>query len=341
MSKTEKICAFLSAQAVFFKRWFFVAVIFAAFLFLAFRFPELRNSFAESIAKIPLWSVVLLLGIQIVTQILLNIQWNSLAAFAGARVKFGEMFYINSQAEIVHSVPAGYLGSEITRFVKILSLSGCGKSKAAAIIAAQKIFSLTALFLICILCLGFIIGEIPWINAGFQVGIYGLLSVFLLSLLAIFFAPERLKAHIDKKSEPKNPVFIKLFNFLRVLLNQLISIRQKPKTCACFFLLAVLIWLLFPLKMYILSIQINHEVSALSVAAAAFVSYAVGVLPIFPGGLGGFELTMTGLLSIIGFSAGDALALTVIFRFVTFWFVLLASFAFIGFYKGIGGVRER
>jgi uncharacterized membrane protein YbhN (UPF0104 family) len=46
------------------------------------------------------------------------------------------------------------------------------------------------------------------------------------------------------------------------------------------------------------------------------------MLPIFPGGLGGFEGTMSTLLLIMGLSLSEAAMVAVVFRFITFWFVI-------------------
>ncbi|MCL2844235.1 MAG: flippase-like domain-containing protein [Chitinivibrionia bacterium] len=296
-------------------RYIFGALIIIALIFIVLKFPDFRHGFLESITKIPLWSIVLLAGIQIITQLLLNFQWVKIAANTDVRVSFGKMLYINSQAEIVHSIPAGYVGSELTRFAKMAGIDGCSKSQAAAVVAAQKIFSLSALFFICIMVFGFTVSEIPQLKENLHTGIFGILLAIALLFACVFFMPKRIKAHFAK---------------------------IKPKTFVPFFLLSVLIWLIYPLKMYILAAQINPDVGLFAISAMAFISYMVALLPIFPAGLGGFELTMTGLLSLpfIGFAPSEALALTIIFRFITFWFVLLLSIVYIGIYKGIGGYAK-
>ena len=122
-------------------------------------------------------------------------------------------------------------------------------------------------------------------------------------------------------------------NFLLALLNQAGGIQKNAK--AMLFFLSIFIWLLYPAKMYILAVQITPDVNAVYIGAVAFVSYMVAMLPIFPGGLGGFEGTMSGLLAAMGFIISDAAVITILFRFITFWFVMLVSLAYIAFYKGL------
>ena len=64
-----------------------------------------------------------------------------------------------------------------------------------------------------------------------------------------------------------------------------------------------------------------------------FISYMVGMIPLLPGGLGGFEATMTSLLIVMQINSNDALAITLLFRFITFWFVVLISLLYAGIWK--------
>jgi len=114
------------------------------------------------------------------------------------------------------------------------------------------------------------------------------------------------------------------------------SLERPPQARVCLanpILLALFIWSMYLVKMYLLVVQFSPDTHVLSVGAVAFASYMVAMLPIFPGGLGGFEGTMSGLLLAMGFVRSDALVITVLFRFITFWFVMLLSLIFIGFYK--------
>ncbi|MGE0626630.1 MAG: YbhN family protein [Hyphomicrobiaceae bacterium] len=62
---------------------------------------------------------------------------------------------------------------------------------------------------------------------------------------------------------------------------------------------------------------------------AAFVfsfSVLMGVVPFFPGGVGGAEATMVGLLLLAGMSSESAVTATIISRLATLWFALLIGF---------------
>ena len=304
------------------------------FLFLALSRFDAEN-LLHSVKQIPLWSVALLLGLQIVSQLLVNFQWYQIAQFSSASVSFRDMFYINSQGAVMDSITPGVkIGGEITRAVQISRTVNCSGEQAAAVVALQKIFSLSSFFLINIFALSYIIGRVLFFEIRFlQFFVYGLLIVFLLVFSCFFFMPQRTKTYLQSKENPRSQWALILKSFFLALLDQIISIRKNTKVCIMLFLLSNLIWLTYPVKMYLLAVQFLPDVNVIFTGAVTFVSYMVAMLPVFPGGLGGFESTMSGLLVAMGFMQSDALVIAVVFRFITFWFVMLFSILFIGFYK--------
>jgi uncharacterized protein (TIRG00374 family) len=92
--------------------------------------------------------------------------------------------------------------------------------------------------------------------------------------------------------------------------------------------------------MYLLAVLFLPSVNILFLGAVTFVSYLAAMIPVFPGGIGAFEGTMSALLLTMGFGQSDALVITIIFRFITFWFVLLGSLGFIGVHKVMLAQRQ-
>ena len=104
-------------------------------------------------------------------------------------------------------------------------------------------------------------------------------------------------------------------------------------------LLSFSIWILFPVKMILLVhlFTTNHDWVFLT--EVTFISYMVGMIPLLPGGIGGFEATMTSLLMAMKINPNDALAIALLFRFITFWFVILISILYSGIWT-MGGKRR-
>lgn len=315
------------------KKWLFGALI-LLFLILALSRFDTWN-LLHSLKQIPLWSVIVLLGIQVVSQLLVNLQWYKIAKFINTSVSFREMFYINCQGAVIDSITPGVkFGGEVTRGVQISRIGNCSGETAASLVAMQKLFSLSTFIIINLFAVGYIIGNASFLSAWYlQIIIYSVLMLFLLLFAAVFFIPYRMKVYIETRKEPRFSWIKKARGFFITLLDNVIAIRKNTKICIMLFLLSAIIWLIYPVKMYLLAVQILPGVNIMYIGAVTFVSYMVAMLPIFPGGLGGFEGTMTGLLLTMGFINSDAFIVTVIFRFVTFWFVMLFSIAYIGFYK--------
>ncbi|NLB89131.1 MAG: flippase-like domain-containing protein, partial [Syntrophomonadaceae bacterium] len=180
------------------------------------------------------------------------------------------------------------------------------------------------------------IGQVPLFNTIYiQIAIYGILGAFLLLFAGIFWAPNQISNYLINKSESPFAWINTLRNFMLTLLNHVMLFRKKRGEWIFQFILSMLIWVLFPIKMFLLTLPLFPEAHFIYISAITFVSYMVAMLPIFPGGLGGFEGTMSGLLLIMGMSLSDSAVIAVVFRFVTFWFVILISLAFVSIYKAV------
>lgn len=282
------------------------------------------------------------------TQLLVNLQWYKIAKLAGAPFSFGSMLYVNCQGSVIDSITPGVkFGGEVTRAVQISRIGHCSGEQAAAIVALQKLFSLSAMFLLLLFAVGYLVDDVPWLSRHTQFIIYGVLLIFLLLFFTVFFAPHRIEKHIQAKGNPRYSWMRKVRGFFLALLNQIKIVRGNKSAWAMLSFLSLLIWLLYPVKMYILAVQFYPGANIAHVTAITFAAYMVALLPIFPGGLGGFEGTMTGLFVAMGIVISDAAVMTVFFRFATFWLVMLVSLVYIAFYKarvktqnGIAEVRN-
>ena len=284
-----------------------------------------------------------MLGLQIVSQLLVNLQWHQIAKFTDADVSFGNMFYINCQGAVMDSITPGVkVGGEVTRAVQISRRGNCSGEQAASVVALQKLFSLSAFFFINLFTVGYLIGRVPLLQVRYvQFLVYGILLFFLLLFAGVFIAPRRIKTYLQTRENPRFSWARRVRGFLLTLLDQVVSIRGNTKAWVMLFLLSFFIWLLYPVKMYILAVQFFPAAHAVYVGAVTFAAYMVAMIPIFPGGLGGFEGTMSGLLLAMGFEVSDAVVVTVLFRFVTFWFVLLFGLGFIGFCKVMNAAKAK
>jgi uncharacterized protein (TIRG00374 family) len=315
------------------KKWIFASLLVLLLLITLFQLD--RESLLYSIRQIPLWLALLLFAMQIVSQLLVNIQWHQIAKLSETDMSFSKMLYINAGGSVMDSITPGVkFGGEITRAYQLSSLTKCSGEQALAIVALQKLFSLSALFTILLFTMGYLIGEVPLFQTiALQFLIYGLLLLFLLFFVCIFVIPSRIMAYLQARKVPKFSWLRRTYNFFITTLSHVENIRRNKKAWIALSLLSFLIWLLYPVKMYLLTAQFAPDVSIIHIAAITFAAYMVALLPIFPGGLGGFEGTMAGLLLLAGLATSDAAVITIFFRFVTFWFVMILSLGYIASYK--------
>ena len=282
------------------------------------------------------WHILLILILlQVGSQALLNYQWFRLAKVVGLPLSFAKMLFINSQGSVVESITPGVkIGGEVTRAFYLSKILPCSSEEAGSVVALQKIFSLSAFFLINLFSVLYLADQVPFLRSLYiRVFIYGVLLTFLAIFAVAFWAPKQATEFLQCQ-KPAEAKLAKWFrNFLLILFNYTDSLQKKRKESFLQFLLSMFIWVIYPIKMYILTVQFSLEINPVYICAITFVSYMVAMVPIFPGGLGSFEATMSGLLLIAGLSIGEASVISIVFRFITFWFVFLASFGYAVGYK--------
>jgi len=91
------------------------------------------------------------------------------------------------------------------------------------------------------------------------------------------------------------------------------------------FSISTLIWMLYPVKVYLVVNMLGLTTDLVTVTMVTFTAYLVSMAPLLPGGLGSFEGTMVLMFSLSGFTPAQGLAVALLSRLVTFWFPLLWS----------------
>ena len=290
------------------KKKYLFAALFLLLIITLWRFD--LQALLYSLRQFPMWIIGALILLQIATQLLVNLQWCQIAKFSKIGISFWEMLRINCGGAVVDSVTPGVkVGGDVARTLQIRRATNCSVNQAVALVALQKLFSMSVFLLICFFSVIRLIGEVPYLHLA----IFVMAGLVLISTVAIYILRHKLR------------------EILHILRERIYTLRANPIHCIQLVLLPTLIWLIYPAKMYFLAVQIHPAASFIHVGAIAFVAYVIAMLPIFPGGLGGYEVTMAGLLLVAGFMHTDALVITVLFRFITFWLVVLLSVAFVAY----------
>ena len=311
------------------------------------------RSVVQSIGHVSAWFFLLLIVMQVGTQLIINLSWYKIAHIVRAPITYWDMLYVNCQGAIMDAITPGVkFGGEATRAVQLKKIfernaeqlsdnvQCSGYEDAASIIAMHKFFSLSILSVMVLVAVGGIAGYVPW-PGHVQWLIYAGVCVYLVVFVIIFVIPHKVRAlflHADDSGTNSRLLYVQ--NFVCKLLAHVSQLHKNKKTTAGLFSLSIFTWIFYPFKMYILVLQFYPDVSFAHIMGIAFAAYIVGMLPIFPGGLGGFEPTMVALLlASTGMEVTDAVAVTIIFRFVTFWFVMLFGMVYVAVYKGCSKVK--
>ena len=270
---------------------------------------------------------------QLVTIFLINIQWQKIARQIGEKVSLGKMFYMNMAGTFVESVtPAVKAGGEAVKVVLLRSHLGFSLSRATALVGLQKTVSLFSFFLLTMFSLLWFLLTIK--AEGYLVSVLMASFLFLvlcLAILALFLLlPHKMKVVLQLL--PARFKFKTKLESAAVALHEDMknAFRQK-KELVFHLVFALLIWLLFAVKAYFIAWAFNIEIGFPAMAVVTFLTYMVAMVPISPGGLGTFEGSMIFLLAPLGIPLHEAIALALVLRFVTFWFVFLISALYLGY----------
>lgn len=293
-----------------------------------------------SIKQVPTLPFLALLGLQIVSQLLLNYQWCRIGKAMGGEHDFWQMLNVNARGAVVESVTPGVkVGGEVTRGVLLRKDLGYTGQEAATLVTIQKLVSLTSFFLINVFAFTHISRQIDGLwGTAVEVLVYVFLLGFIGLVLALFAATTWLEERIVPYT-PKRRWLAVLHGYATTLFDSIRSVKGTRGELFKQFGLSMIIWLLYPVKMILLVHLFTTQYNPIILAEVTFIAYMVGMIPLLPGGLGSFEATMTGLLVAMQIEANQALAITLVFRFTTFWFVILLSLLYTAMYSHFRGEK--
>lgn len=308
---------------------FLWVLILIGFLFLI-RTMNLSEIY-DCLKSITLPLILLLAGLQFLTQILLNYQWCHIARVMGFKPKFWRMFYLNSKGTLVESItPGAKIGGEVTRGILFKAEFQCSTADSASIVAIQKIISIGSLVLLNLTAFMLLPLSVPFLSPALKIALQTTMFLLLLLLILLLFQPQFLSKKLSVYRF-KHKSFQELQTGLIEYSNHAQKIRSA-KSLIFELLLSVFIWALFPFKLVLLAGQYQKGINPLAILSATLTAYFISMIPISPGGLGVFEVTLSSLLIMFGLTSEQAFLTAVLFRFFTFWFVILYSVFIILFY---------
>lgn len=296
------------------------AVLLALLLFTAVHHTDIAE-LARMMTHIQLRSMLPLVLLQGLTLLMSTWLWSrplsyiGTAPFSGLR-HFTEIFRINSAASLMESItPSSKLGGESMKLLLIKQYTGQKASSLLAVMVMHKIIVLLPVILLAGISFTFLPLRHSIVLPIAAPGFYQI--ALLLAALVVFFV------------------------FSPVLVRRIRTLRATVRTSLLAELLAVslLMWLCYPLKYYLAAAILHISIPFQAVILATLGAYCVSLVPISPGGLGSFELTMAFLLQSSGLSFEEGLLIAGIGRLITFWLPLAVSAAVAASYMCVQPIK--
>ena len=210
--------------------------------------------------------------------------------------------------------------AEPTKAVLLKIMDGTPVSKSLPSIIWERVLDIAAIIIFAFFSLT--------ILAQTQFSLLGYIGVVVFSVLVIVFLlilySKSFGMTIFNKIIIKLPL---LKNLNQEFIRSFYAVRIGRERITFGFVIALFIWLLDGLVLYLVLLAFNAEINPLAAVGIVSLSVMIGVASSLPGGLGSTEIVMILLLNSIGVQNPIAVTAVLIYRFITIWYGLTLGFA--------------
>jgi phosphatidylglycerol lysyltransferase len=166
---------------------------------------------------------------------------------------------------------------------------------------------------------------IPILIYALTRGLSGVAEAFALVTMILLVATIYLMYKSLLKKKLIYRIFARFFPSSEVFIDELVSHSVVSKYLIYTILISFIIDITCILMVYIAMLALGLKASLLSAMLGYLASVFSGFLSPFMKGLGAIELSMSFILTRLGYSGVEALAITLLYRFFEFWFPLLSG----------------
>ncbi|UNC93010.1 flippase-like domain-containing protein [Candidatus Contubernalis alkaliaceticus] len=311
-----------------------LGIIIITLMVITFGGDEIGSLLKDVNAK----TIAVLSLIQLTTLSLTSYQWYFLLKKQNQEISFGKVWLLFLTGNFVESVtPSVKLGGEAARIYLFRQSTSLGYPQLTGMMLVQKYIILLPFLLLCSLVLitSSLLIQLP--TAAYAAFI---LLALLVALLFKFTRDDQNQIQGKMVSQAAEEIYEK--NSLKTFKEKLIAIIRRIKFFLreaahasrlsvtgkekCFLMsISLLVWILYPVKTLIAADMLGFSIGIFPLASAVFTAYMISMVPLLPGGLGSFEGSMTLMLTSMGLTPAEGLAVALVSRLVTYWFPLLLS----------------
>ncbi len=295
------------------ERW--IVAMLAAFVALAMIAAALSgvDELLRQLAKIDLPLLATMLGLALASFSLRCLRWHYCARAVGVDVPFPRqaLFFF---AGFAMTVTPGKVG-EVLRLWLLRQSHGYRYETTAPLLLIDRLADTAGIAAVG--CVG-----------ALSLGVYREVSLFVLAVALAanlaFLRPQLFIAMVNI-AYGWTGVAPRLFARLRVAL-KLMRRLARPGIYGPVLLVTAAGWALESYSFHLVLTRLSGDVPLAAAAVVFCLSILMGVATMLPGGVGGAELGMVGLLIAMGVAESAAVAGTAIMRVTTLWFAVLLGF---------------
>lgn len=267
-------------------------------------------------------------SLQLLTITLIGIQWFLICRNVIGKLSFWGVLSANLYGTFFQSItPSAKLGGEVTRVLMLKKLYDIDYTSSTVTVGLQKTVSIFAFMILSGISI-FI--NFLYFKSAVNVALIIFNSLLILILVAVIIL-------LLIKYPGKIP-YVRRFEkqiakFLHEIKVNIKNVFAQKGLLYQQLLIALLIWLIYPLKSIILAEALGIDISPVFLALATYIAYTAAMVPLLPGGIGSFEAAMSICLIGAGVEPNMALALSILIRLVTYWFEFLISTVYVLAYE--------
>ncbi len=260
--------------------------------------------------------------LQLLTMYLIAVQWSYLSRNMGLNLNFISVLNMNVKGNIVDTLtPGAKVGGELVRFKSLRDENNISRLDATVLIALQK--SLSFISFIIVFTITFFLFAY---RENFHYRREVILFPFILMVLVFLFF------YIVKSSGLKAR-FKNLYKYILSYKKYFELIWTDKEILAKQLILGLIIWLIYPLKLKLITMGFKINLKYALALLSSFASYIIGLIPMLPGSLASYETSLALILKSLGIDISSSLSIALVFRFVSFWFEFIVSVILVGLIK--------
>lgn len=289
----------------------------------------------QSLGTLSLKTLLLLLALQLINRFLVAYQWQHLASVNHRRVTLMQMVRMNLVGTFFEGVtPSVKFGGEAVKVWWFKEHLGWSGTEATSLMLLQKSISGLVFGIMCGATLVSLMvhplqGRL--VKALFRLDSH--LSINLPLVVIVIVAASLFWGM--KKVRKVRGIGLWLRQTWQRFISDTGALLHQPAKGVQQLLLSLLIWGNYALQAWVAAKGLGIPAGFLTVAAATYMAYMAGMIPLLPGGAGTFEGAMVLVLTGYGMATHQALALTLVVRTFTFWLVFgISALAMLFFWLG-------